>query len=93
MGRKVKASAGKSSFKRAGKLDAALSAARERVAALKTEVDAEPGASIKRREAARARAARDIEARAAKAKATLVQACPRAGGDRAGTPQARRAQS
>jgi transposase len=72
-GTKVKASAGKSSFKRAGKLDAALSAARERVAALKTEVDAEPGASIKRREAARARAARDIEARAAKAKATLVQ--------------------
>jgi transposase len=72
-GTKVRASAGKSSFKRAGRLDAAMSAAKERVAALKAEVDTEPEASIRRREAARARVARDIEARAAKAKAKLAE--------------------
>jgi transposase len=72
-GTKVRASAGKSSFKRASKLDTAMVAAQERVAALKAEVDADPGASIKRREAARARAAQDVEARAAKAKAKLAE--------------------
>ena len=72
-GTKIKASAGRSSFKRAGKLDASIAAAKERVATLKAEVDADPGASIKRREAARARAARDVEARAAKAKAKLAE--------------------
>jgi transposase len=71
-GTKIKASAGKSSFKRAAKLAATLSAAQERVAQLKAEVDADPAASIKRREAARARAAREVAERAAKASETLA---------------------
>jgi transposase len=71
-GTKVRASAGKSSFKRAQTLDVALRAARERVAALKAEVDDNPGASVARREAARARAARDVEARVAKARVALA---------------------
>lgn len=70
-GTKVKASAGKSSFKRVARLDEAVAAAKERVAQLKKEVDAVPAASTKRREAARDRAVRETEARAAKAKATL----------------------
>jgi transposase len=72
-GTKVKASAGRSSFKRAGRLEAAVAAAQERVAKLKAEVDADPAASSKRREAARERATREIEERAAKAKATLAE--------------------
>jgi transposase len=72
-GTKVRASAGRSSFKRAEKLDASMAAAKERVATLKAEVDADPSASIKRREAARARAARDVEERAAKAQAKLAE--------------------
>ena len=69
-GTKVKASAGKSSFKRVGKLDATVAAAKLRVEKLKAEIDADPAASSKRREAARLRAARELEARAAKAKQT-----------------------
>jgi len=72
-GTKVKASAGKSSFKRKVRLDEAVAAARERVAKLKAEVDADPAASSKRREAARARALRGIEERAAKAEETLAE--------------------
>jgi transposase len=71
-GTKVKASAGKSSFKRAVRLDEAVAAAKTRVETLKAEVDAAPAANSKRREAARLRAARETEERAAKAKETLV---------------------
>jgi len=71
-GTKVKASAGKSSFKRAVRLDEAVAAAKQRVAQLKSEVD-DPAAGTKRREAARQRAAREIEARAVKAKAKLAE--------------------
>ena len=71
-GTKVKASAGKSSFKRAGKLDAAVAAAKLRVETLKAEIEADPLAHSKRREAARLRAARDIKERAARAKETLA---------------------
>ena len=70
-GTKVTASAGKSSFKRAARLDETEAAAKARVAELKAEVDADPAANSKRRVAARERAARDIQERAAKAKATL----------------------
>lgn len=71
-GTKVRASAGKSSFKRAGKLDAALAAAGQRVEALKAEVEDDPAAGIRRREAARARAAREVAAGAARARQTLA---------------------
>lgn len=72
-GTKVKASAGKSSFKRAVRLDEAEAAAKERVERLKAEVDADPAANSKRREAARERAARETQERAAKARATLAE--------------------
>jgi hypothetical protein len=72
-GTKVKACAGKSSFKRAVRLDEAVAAAQQRVAQLKSEIDADPAASTKRREAARQRAAQEIEARAVKAKAKLAE--------------------
>lgn len=72
-GTKVKASAGKSSFKRKVRLDEAVAAAKERVARLKAQVDADPTASTRRCEAARARALREIEKRAAKAEETLAE--------------------
>src|SRR5256885_10902125 len=72
-GTKVKACAGKSSFKRTVRLDEAVAAAKRRVAQLKSEVDADPAASTKRREAARQRAARETEARAIEAKAKLAE--------------------
>ena len=55
------------------RLDEAVAAAQQRVAKLKLEVDADPAASTKRREAARQRAARETEARAVKAKAKLAE--------------------
>lgn len=72
-GTKVKASAGKSSFKRAVRLEEAMASAKQRVEKLKLEVDADPAATSKRRQAARARAARETEERAAKAKAKLAE--------------------
>lgn len=72
-GTKVKASAGKSSFKRRVRLDEAVAAAKERVAKLRAEVAADPAQGSKRREAARERAARETEERAAKAKETLAE--------------------
>jgi hypothetical protein len=71
-GTKVKASAGKSSLERASGLDGALSPAKERVAALKAEVDAEPGGSIS--------AARQPAPGAAGHGGARCQACPRGGG-------------
>jgi transposase len=62
-GVRVRASAGAASFRREEKLKEWLAMARERVAALKRAVDADPGAEAKRKEAARARAAKEREAR------------------------------
>lgn len=56
-GTKVKASAGRSSFKRRIRLEKAVARAKAKVARLKAEVDADPAAGSKRREAARDRAA------------------------------------
>lgn len=72
-GTKVRACAGKSSFKRAVRLEEAEAAARERVETLKAEVEADPAARSKRSEAARLRAARELEERAAKARQTLAE--------------------
>lgn len=72
-GTKVKASAGKGSYKRKERLEEAEAAAKACVAELKKEVDADPAASSRRRRAARERAARDREVRVAKAKATLAE--------------------
>jgi transposase len=72
-GTKIKASAGKGSYKRALRLDEAEAAAKERVAALKAEVDADPSASSKRTQAARARGLQQVQERIEKARAKLAE--------------------
>jgi len=66
-GVRVRASAGAASFRREGKLKSYLEAAKERVAALKQQVEDNPGAETRRQQAARERAAREREARIAAA--------------------------
>ena len=66
-GTKIKASAGKSSYKRALRLDQAEAAAKARVASLKAE------ASSKRTQAARARGLRETQERIEKARAKLAE--------------------
>jgi len=70
-GTKVRASAGKGSFRRADKLAALEGLARQRVAQLKAEVQNDPAAGEKRRQAAQRRGAEDIARRAAEARRTL----------------------
>jgi transposase len=70
-GTKVRASASKKSFKTGEKLLQVEAAVAERLAALKQELASDPGASNRRRQAARERAARDVQERAAKARAAL----------------------
>jgi transposase len=72
-GTKIKASAGKSSYKRALGLDEAEAAAKARVAALKAEVDADPAASSKRTQAARARGLRETQERIEQARTKLAE--------------------
>jgi hypothetical protein len=66
-GAKLRASASRKSFKTGEKLLAVEAAVAERLAALKPELADDPGASSRRRQAARERAAREV--RAAKARA------------------------
>jgi len=70
-GTKVKAAAGKDSFKTADGLAKAATLAAERVAALKAEVEADPALQKRRGQAARERAAREAVERAARARAML----------------------
>lgn len=70
-GTKVRAAAGKDSFKTADGLAKAATLAAERVAALKAEVEADPAAQKRRSQAARERAAREAAERAARARAML----------------------
>jgi transposase len=72
-GTKIKASAGKSSYKRALRLDEAEAKAKARVVTLKAEVDADPAASSKRTQAARARGLRQTQERIEKARAKLAE--------------------
>lgn len=58
-GMKVRASAGKSSFRRRASLEECLDQARQQVAALQLQADEEPTAVSKREQAARQRAARE----------------------------------
>ena len=62
-GMRVRASAGASSFRRRGTLERHMDAARERVDALKRQVDDDPGALSRKRQAARERAARERQER------------------------------
>jgi hypothetical protein len=70
-GTKIRASASKGSFKRGEKLIKIEAAVGDRLAALKQELTDDPGASSRRRQAARERAARDVQARASRARAAL----------------------
>ena len=70
-GTKVRASAGKESFRTGEKLLKIEAAVGERLAALQQELSSDPGASTRRRQAARERAARDVHERAGRARAAL----------------------
>jgi transposase len=70
-GTKVRASAGKGSFRGEDKLVALEAAARERVARLKNEAQSDPAASDRRRQAAQRRGAEEIARRSAEALRTL----------------------
>jgi transposase len=70
-GTKVRASASVSSFSRGGRLERIERQAAERVARLKQELDSDPAASSRRRQAAQQRAAREALAKADKARAAL----------------------
>jgi transposase len=70
-GTKVRADAGRGSFKTADKLARIEAAVDERLAALKAEIAADPEASSRRKRAAQERAAREVKERAARARAAL----------------------
>jgi len=70
-GIRVRASAGAASFRRRPRLTGALADAEAQVAALRTELDDDPGATTRRVAAARERAAREREARVRAALAAL----------------------
>jgi len=72
-GTKVKAFAGKGSFGGEGRLARFEQQAAERVERLRRELEADPGAASRRRQAAQDRAARDIAARADRARAALAR--------------------
>lgn len=72
-GVRVRASAGAASFRRAATLDRHLAQARELVAALKREVDADPDASNRRIKAAKERAARERAERLKEAQTALAE--------------------
>lgn len=66
-GMRVRASAGAASFRRRATLERHLEDAREQVAALKSEIDADPAAAGRRQQAARTRAARERQEKVQKA--------------------------
>lgn len=66
-GVRVRASAGAGSFRRKGRLESCLERAREQVAALKKQIQEDPGALSRRTQAARERAMREREERIKKA--------------------------
>ena len=72
-GVRVRASAGAASFRREEKLEVLLSTARAQVAALKKQVDDDPGAEARRKAAAQVRAVREREARINAALARLPE--------------------
>jgi transposase len=72
-GIRVRASAGAASFRRRPRLEAALADAEAQVAALRDELDDDPGATSRRVAAARERATREREARVREALAALPE--------------------
>ena len=70
-GTKIRARASRKSFRTSEKLLKVEAAVAERLAALKQELTDDPGASSRRRQAARERAAQDVQERAGRARAAL----------------------
>jgi transposase len=70
-GTKVRASASKKSFRKRDKLLDIEAEVEKRLAALKTEIEEDPAALSRRRQAAQERAAREVKERAARARAAL----------------------
>jgi transposase len=70
-GTKVRANAGRDSFKTDGKLARIEAAVEQRLAALKAEIESHPEASSRRQRAAQERAAREVKERAERARAAL----------------------
>jgi transposase len=70
-GTKVRANAGRGSFKTASKLGQVEAAVEQRLAALKAEIERDPEASSRRRRAAQERAAREVKERAERARVAL----------------------
>lgn len=72
-GTKVRANAGRGSFKSGSKLERIGAAVEQRLAMLKAEVASDPEASSRRKRAAQERAARQVKERAERARAALDQ--------------------
>jgi transposase len=72
-GMRIRASAGAASFRRAETLEQCLEEARAQVAALKQQVEEDPGARTRRQQAARERAARERQERIEQALARLPE--------------------
>ena len=72
-GMRVRAGAGASSFRRRASLEECQSQAREQVESLRQELEEDPAASNRRRQAARERAARERSERVAKALGELAE--------------------
>jgi transposase len=70
-GTKVRANAGRDSFKTGSKLARIEAAVEQRLAALKAEIESHPEASSRRQRAAQERAAREVKERAERARAAL----------------------
>jgi transposase len=70
-GTKIRANAGRGSFKTAAKLERIEAAVERRLATLKAEVESDPEASSRRKRAAQERAAREVKECAARARAAL----------------------
>jgi transposase len=72
-GMRVRANAGAASFRRRATLEECQSRARQQVESLRQELEADPGACTRRRQAARQRAARERSERVAKALGELAK--------------------
>lgn len=72
-GTKVRANAGRGSFKDATQLERIEAAVEQRLSQLKTEIESDPAVSSRRKQAAQMRAAREVKERAQRARAALEQ--------------------
>ncbi len=89
-GTKIRAPASRKSYLRAGALDKAHQAAKDRVKALKAEIEADPAASSRRSQAAEERAARERLKKVEAAQKALEKLKAEQGGAQEDAPQGRK---